>query len=56
MENIIVEVLTMKDKIKFYFADYGEASDFIHTGIYAAYNADPDNVVKFCIYQDKEMP
>ena len=56
MEDIVVEVITMRDKIRFFFADYGEASEFVHTGMYAAYNADPDNAVKFCIYQDKKMP
>ena len=56
MNNVVVSIVTPKDAVNFYFEHFEEAANFVHTGIYAAFNQDPEQVVRFCIYVDNESP
>ena len=61
MGDVIAEIITSKDTIKFYFDSYGAASNFVDIAIHAAFNEDPERIIKFCIHADnepeiKEMP
>lgn len=52
----IVEVITEKDRLLFSFASYDTAEDYVKTSFLGLHNAHKEQIVKICIYEEKETP